>query len=199
MLVTLQSTFPSPQTWRSQATNVFTLTKKHHMIREVSCYNLRSRGTCRWSDASGRFLKAKELLSVHTEPHKWPHFKLTLKKHSLLVSMMGDTTAFIWRVMLQHPLSCPSWLPQSEPGVIPPCQSLSTPQPSTNTTVFPTTHPAAHSFQTQPTTTACLGPSWHQVSADEQTCPGSKIDRHEQKGFKEAFGNTSHVLMSSAV
>lgn len=111
--------------------------------------------------------------SVSTLHLRSDHISNSHSRDFLLVSMMGDTTAFIRRMMRQHHLSCPSWLPQSEPGVIPLCQSPSTLQTRTDTVVFLITHPAASYFQTQPWPQLALG--HHGIRSQllhSQTCPG---------------------------
>lgn len=199
--MTLQSTSPSPQTWRSQAINVFTQKKGHGQGGLFLLWEAKAHTGSQMLQAA--FWRPSNS-SVSTLHLRSDHISNSHLRNFLLVSMMGDTTAFIRRMMLQHHLSCPSWLTQSEPGVIPLCQSPSTLQTRTDTVVFLTTHPAASYFQTQPWPQLALGHHGirsqllhSQTNMPWPRCP--KTDPREQKGFKEAFRNASHVLMSSAV
>lgn len=129
---------------------------------------MRSQGTHRQSDASGSFLKAKQLLSVHTAPQKWPHFKLTLKKlfaclhdgrhHSLYTKDDAAASPFL-------PIMASTKWTWGDPPVSEPIHP-----PDKNRYCSFSDYPSSSKLLPNPAmTTACFGPSWHQVSAASLT------------------------------
>lgn len=181
----------SPEALNVSLKSLFMLpTKKKSTTRESSCSNMRPRHT--------QVVRCSKELSEGQGIPQCPH---CASKVTTFQTHTQETLSACLHDGRHRSLSCPSWLPQGEPGVI---SQFEAHPPSRQAQILQFSQlPLQQHAPSKPSPWPQLALGHHDISSqllhpwtNMPWMRRSKTDTREQQGFKEAFGTTSHVLIA---